>query len=366
MNDKKIIFLIIAFLVLSPIAAFGKYLPSPGAVYVMSNSPDGNEIVVFDRNFRGRLAYAGSYETFGFGAGDKIDPLGSQGALILSPNNHWLFAVNAGSNDISVFRVWRYGLKWVGNFPSGGEFPVSLTLYHNLLYVLNAGQDGVNPGITGYKLNRHGKLTPLEESTRQLDDGGYHQIGFSPYGDALIVTKGNPTGEILVFAVDEEGLPDIEPTITPSAGDVPFSFIFDRRGHLLVAEAGSGAVSSYILQEDNTLDVIDATVGNGNNATCWIAGTWYGTVFTANTASDNISSYKVNPGNGKLRLLTAIAGQGNKPIDIAITPNGKFLYALNATDGSVGSFRIFPNGNLKEIGTVSGLPPVIAQGIAAR
>jgi 6-phosphogluconolactonase len=366
MNGKKIIIILIALLALSPMAAFGKDSASVGAVYVMSNRPEGNEIVVFDRNFRGQLTLADTYGTWGSGSGGGIDPLGSQGALILSPNKRWLFAVNAGSNDISVFRVRRHELKWIGNFDSGGLFPVSLTFYHNLLYVLNVGQGGDGPNITGFKLNRHGELTPLEESTRLLGNGGFHQVGFSPHGDALVVTKGNPTGEILVFAVDEEGVPDAEPTITPSAGVVPFSFIFDRRGHLLVTEAGSGAVSSYDLIDDNTLEVINASVANGNNATCWIAGTWFGTVFTANTGSNNISTYKVKAGTGILHLLKANAASGNKPIDMAITPNGKFLYVLNAFDGTVGAFRIFSNGNIKDLGTILGLPPQFAQGIAVR
>lgn len=366
MNGKKIVIFLVSLLVMSPMAAFGKDSASVGAVYVMSNHPEGNEIVVFDRNSQGQLTLADSYGTWGSGSGGDIDPLGSQGALILSPNKRWLFAVNAGSNDISVFRVRRHELRWIGNFDSGGQFPVSLTLYHNLLYVLNAGQDGDGPSIVGFKLNRHGELTPLEGSTRLLGNGGFHQVGFSPHGDALIVTKGDPTGEILVFAVDEEGLPDVEPTMTPSAGVVPFSFIFDRRGHLLVAEAGSGAVSSYDLLEDNTLEVINASVVNGNKATCWIAGTWFGTVFTTNTASDNISTYRIMAGTGMLHLLKADAASGNKPIDMAITPNGKFLYVLNASNGSVGGFRIFPDGNIKDLGTVSGLPPQFAQGIAAR
>ena len=366
MNGKKVIIILIAILVFSPMAAFGQGSILTGAVYVMSNHPEGNEIVVFDRNFRGRLTPAGSYGTWGLGSGGGIDPLGSQGALILSRNNRWLFAVNAGSNEISVFRVRRHGLKWIGNFDSGGTFPVSLTFYHNLLYVLNAGRDGDGPNITGYKLNRYGELTPLKGSTRLLGDGGFHQVGFSPYGDALIVTKGDPTGEILVFTVDEDGLPDTIPTVTPSAGLVPFSFIFDRRGHVLVTEAGSGAVSSYDLQEDNTLEVIDASVQNGNSATCWIAGTWFGTVITANTASDNLSTYRVKAGNGNLRLLKDKAALGNKPIDMAVTPNGRYLYVLNATDGSVGAFRIIPNGTIIHLDTVIGLPPQFAQGIAAR
>lgn len=365
----KIFFVILAaLLALAPIASYGDDdRDSTGAVYAMTNGPEGNRIVAFDRDGFGRLTLDGTYDTGGLGIGGGIDPLASQNALVLSSNNRWLFAVNAGSDTISVFRVQRHGLKLVGAFESGGAIPVSLASYHNLLYVLNAGEDGVAPNITGFRLNRRGNLVPLEGSTRELPGNGFHQVGFTPHGDRLVVTKGGADADVLlVFAVDEDGLTDAAPTVSPSAGAVPFSFIFDRRGHLLVAEAGSGAVSSYAILDDNTLEIIDGSVGNGNLATCWIVGTWYGAVFTANTASDNISSYLVRSADGSLKLQKAIAGAGNKPIDMAVSRNGRFLYALNAADGTVGAFRISHNGGLEDLGTIEGLPPEYAQGIAAR
>lgn len=365
MNSKRFFVILTALLALVPMTAFGGNLPSAGAVYVMTNAPEGNRVVVFERNFRGRLTLTDSFDTAGEGSGGGIDPLGSQGALILSANQRWLIAVNAGSDTISVFRVRRNALDLVGSFDSGGAFPVSLALHRNLLYVLNAGQD---PNITGFKLNRHGDLTPIPDSTRSLGPGGFHQVGFNPRGDTLVVTQGDPDGEnaILVFDVDEDGLPDAVPATTPSAGLVPFGFIFDWRGHLIVAEAGSGAVSSYNILPDNKLEVIDASVSNSNNATCWIAGTWFGIVFTANTGSNNISSYKVRAANGQVRLREEDAATGNKPIDMATTASGLYLYVLNAADGSVGAFRVLPFGFLKDLGTVAGLPPLYAQGIAVR
>ena len=172
--------------------------------------------------------------------------------------------------------------------------------------------------------------------------------------------------ENLNFATDEEGQPDTEPTISQSDGLVPFGFVFDRRGHLLVAEPGSGTVSSYAIRQDYTLEIIDASVADGNRATCWIAGIWFGAVFTDNTGSDNVSSYTVKASNGSLDLREAVAASGNKPIDMAVTDNGKYLYILNAEEGTVGAFRISPKGGLEDLGTVEGLSLGYAQGIVAR
>lgn len=368
MKSKRFVLILSVLLTLVPLAAFGGPRFPAGAVYVMSNAPEGNQVVVFERNFRGRLTLTDSYDTAGLGSGGGIDPLGSQGSLILSRNQRWLIGVNAGSNEVFVFRVRRHGLDLAGNFDSGGNFPVSVALYRNLLYVLNADPNGGAPSITGFKLNRWGELTPLEGSTRTLAPGGYHQVGFNPSGDTLVVTQGSPTGTntILVFGVDEDGLPDAAPTISPSVGVVPFGFVFDWLGHLIVSEAGSGAVSSYDIQDDHTLAVIDASVPNGNRATCWIVRTWFGSIFTANTGSDNLSRYQVNFGTGQISLNDAEAATGNKPIDMAVIRSGIFLYVLNAADGTVGAFRISPFGFMEDLGTFPGLPLLFAQGIAAR
>jgi 6-phosphogluconolactonase len=143
-----------------------------GVVYSMTNNPDGNAIIEFNRAVDGTLTYAGEYATGGLGTGPGLlvpgDPLGSQNALIRK--HQWLFAVNAGSDEISVFRIRRQGLTLVDKVSSGGDYPVSLTAHEDLLYVVNAGGDG---SITGFTIGPHGKLTPLPGSTRSLDATPY-------------------------------------------------------------------------------------------------------------------------------------------------------------------------------------------------
>src|SRR5438132_381780 len=64
------------------------------------------------------------------------DPLASEGALIISHGNRFLFAVNAGSNQISVLKINKSGLQLVDIVSSGGSRPISLALHDDLLYVL--------------------------------------------------------------------------------------------------------------------------------------------------------------------------------------------------------------------------------------
>src|SRR5512143_2228425 len=144
---------------------------SIGAVYTLTNSAAGNEVLIFNRAVDGTLTAAGSVSTGGLGTGAG---LGSQGALTLSANQRWLFAVNAGSNELSVFAVSPHGLTLVDKVASGGVLPISVTHYRDIVYVLNAGGSG---NITGFTLRRRGKLTPIANSTRNLSNNG---IGAAP------------------------------------------------------------------------------------------------------------------------------------------------------------------------------------------
>src|SRR5438128_5360208 len=104
-----------------------------GAVYVMTNQVN-NAVAVFLRTARGALTPAGEFSTGG--AGDPVphgmdpatDPLASQDALILGHGNQFLFAVNAGSNQISVLRVGMLDLTLVDVVNSGRDYLLDTSL----------------------------------------------------------------------------------------------------------------------------------------------------------------------------------------------------------------------------------------------
>src|SRR5579862_8045828 len=97
-----------------------------GPVFVMTNAANGNEIVTYQRNADGSLQQGPSVRTGGRGSGGVTDPLGSQGSLTLSRDGSLLFAVNAGSGDISVFRVHGSNLALIDRVPCGGSEPVAV------------------------------------------------------------------------------------------------------------------------------------------------------------------------------------------------------------------------------------------------
>src|SRR5262245_11447245 len=159
--------------------------PPQGHVYAMTNATSANEIVVFDRDAQGKLTMNTKVATNGKGTGQALE---SQGSLVMSKNGKWLFAANAGTNDISVFQVSASGLTLTDTLASGGTKPVSIAFDDDVLYVLNAGTPN---NISGFTLNQQGQLTAIANSIKPLSAGSTSpgQIAFSPDGGLLVVTE---------------------------------------------------------------------------------------------------------------------------------------------------------------------------------
>lgn len=340
-----------------------------GAVYTMTNDMTHNAAAVFSRDPDGTLTPLGHFFTGGRGTGGG---LGSQGAVALSPGRWWLYVVNAGSNDISTFRVRDDGLHLVGRVPSGGERPISVTVHGRLLYVLNAGGAG---NITGFHVAPGGQLHPLPASTRPLSGGATQpaQVSFSPDGSALVVTE-KATNRIDTYLLDRWGRAGA-PMVHASAGQTPFGFAFDLQGRLFVSEAFGGmpdasALSSYRVSDAGHLQTISPSVRTTETAACWVVVTGDGRyAYATNTGSSSVSGYRISS-SGMITLLDAdgVTGQtaaGSRPIDAALSRGSRFLYVLSAGTNDISAFAIGRDGALSPLGHVGGLPAG-ASGLAAR
>jgi 6-phosphogluconolactonase len=339
--------------------AFAMTSAAVGAVYVLSNEASGNAVLAFPRFANGTLGAPAAYPTGGLGSGGG---LGSQGALVLSDGNRWLIGVDAGSSEVSVFRVLVGGLTLTDRQASGGSFPISVTIRGDIVYVLNAGDDG---NITGFRLSPSGTLAPLAGSTRPLSGTGTGpaQVEFSPNGRLLVVTE-KATNLILTYRVAPGGLTS-GPMIHPSVGATPFGFAFAGHDRLIVSEAFGGApdasaMSSYRLI-DGVPSVVSASVGTTETAACWVVVTNNRRfAYTTNTGSGSITGYLIEP-DGQLVILspdgvTASTGPGSSPLDADLSIDSRFLYVLNGGTNEVGAFQLGVRGRLFPIAAASGLP----------
>lgn len=337
------------------------------AVFVQLNDPSGNSIASYRRAENGTLSPAGVFPTGGLGGratGAPSDPLASQDSLVYNREHSLLFAVNAGSDTISVFQVSGASLSLRQVLPSGGQFPASIAVSDDLVYILDAGGPG---SIQGYHIDDQ-RLSPIPGSNRTLGQSNGNppgflsspaQIGISPDGHKLVVTTKFGGNSVDVFTIDENGRPSATPAVTPVANG-PFPFNFTPSGLLVLVTAGNSSVATYRINEDGTLALVSGPVSDGQRAACWIAFA-RGYYFAANTASNNLSSYRINE-DGAVVLVNPVAATGISGA-IDLTASGRYLYVQAGSASTVEAFAVNSNGSLTWVGSVPTGPN--QEGIAA-
>jgi Lactonase, 7-bladed beta-propeller len=323
-----------------------------GAVFVQTNDTTGNQIVTYRRGSNGRLIFASRRDTGGLGTaltGAVVDKLASQGSLAYDPGDHVLVALNAGSNSITEFQVDGTQLSDRETVPSGGSIPVSVTASGGRIYVLNAGGVGSVQGFRTGSLHRIPRsarslnLTP-NLTPQFLNTPG--QIGLTPNGRHLVVTTKSNGSSIDVFRVSAEGALSAAPAVTAAANPVPFGFTFDAAGDLVVAEAGTNALTTYTIHADGSVSE-RASVTNGQAALCWVtrAGRFF---FGANAGSGTVTGYTISGG------VPGIVGETSTDagtIDLAPTPDGAFLYVETGGSDVLDAFAVRGDGSLAFTGS---------------
>jgi len=333
------------------------------AVFAMTNAADRNEVIAYARAENGSLREVHKFLTGGRGSGGNTDPLASQGSLTLSQDQAFLFAVNAGSGDISVFFVNGSRLFLVDKEPSGGSEPNAIAQHGDLVYVVNTGGSS---SVAGFRF-KGGHLFPIKNSLAFLstNTSGAASIAFSPNGQFLTITE-RLTNDIDVFKVKADGT--LSPiVINPSAGPGAFAVTFAPDGAAIVSETGpenvtnGSAVSSYAVLANGTLSAISTSVATLGAANCWNVVTPDGRfVYVSNSASASISGFAISTTGALTPLGGTVVGEnpgGATNLDIAVSSDGKFLYTLNSGNGTIGIFAIQKDGSLINVGTAGGIDP---------
>ena len=335
-------------------------------VYTLNNQSADNRVLRFSVQ-NGALTPVDSFDTHG--TGDPTIAGSIQSSIAVSGDQRFLFTVDAGSNEVTAFRVSNGTLTFADKQPAGGTKPVSLAVRGDLLYVLNTGSSS----ISGFRVNPDGTLTAIPHSTQPLSSTGPvgpAQIGFDETGRVLIVTE-KATNKIDTFTLDASGVAS-EPNVQASAGKTPFGFAITASNVAIVSEAfggagGLGAATSYVVDGPGTLAQVATSVPDRNSAPCWIVITRDGRfAFASNTASATISTYAVD-GRGGLSLTTSdgiSAHTDAGPIDMALSPNDASLFVLNARAHTINALTVGTGGTLTNSSTATGLPAG-AVGLAA-
>jgi 6-phosphogluconolactonase len=353
-----------------------------GTVYTIDNATPTNHVLEYQSGPNGVLTLVGTFSAEGAGTGSA---LASQGAIQLTQDGHWLLAVDAGSDQITVFQVSGGSLSVADVVGSQGSTPISLTVNNNsnVVYVLNSA----TPNIAGFALSNNGQLTFIQGSVQPLSgipSSSPEEVGFvsstpsaSPgpgqappggSGSILVVTE-KAANVIDTYTVSKSGVASA-PTVIPSDGGGPYGFTTTQRGYLVLTEAGTGSLSSYAVSNAGGLRTLSGAIpdfGNAGGATapapCWVAVSNNGQFAYADNAHvGTISVYGIS-GTGTLSLVSSVSAHINVPsLDLAVSGNNQFLYALNG--GQITTFQLYPDGSIAQVSTIGGVP-ASATGLAA-
>jgi 6-phosphogluconolactonase len=318
-----------------------------GSLYTQTNDPSGNALQRFDRAGDGSLTPAGTFPTGGAGLATLG---GRQGAVELSGDGRALYAVNAGSDSVSVFRTRHHGPRLLQTVASGGVAPASIAADGGRVYVLNSGG---TPNVAAFWRRFDGSLAPIPGGTRELAPGalGAAQVSVTPDGRSLVVTE-RVANRLETLPLDFLGRPGA-PVVTASSGTVPFGFGISPQGTIVVSEAGLSTVSSYRAGAHGALRNITASLAVGQGAACWVAVSPSGRFAYTGNASGSISGFAIEH-DGSLEAVSTTA-LSPSPRDLDFDASGRYLDAVSpgtaATGGQVTTYRVGHDGSLTVVGT---------------
>ncbi|GAA2136120.1 hypothetical protein GCM10009760_15370 [Kitasatospora kazusensis] len=340
------------------------------AVFVQTDDPAGNQIVAYRRADDGRLTQAGTYDTNGLGgvlAGSVADHLASQGSLTYDTRHALLYAVNAGSDTVSVFSVDGDRLTLRQVVGSGGRFPVSVAVHDDVVYVLNALDGGSVQGYTVHDGRLHeqadwNRCLGLDPDATPQFTNTPGQVGFTGEGSQLVVTTKANGSNLLVFGLDHSGAPAESPVVTNLPGAVPFAFVPNGEHGLFLTEAGTNAVATFTVHRDGTATQ-EAFAATGQSATCWIVAV-HDLLYASNAGSSTLSGFRASD---RGRRLTPLGNTPTDPgtVDAAVSPDGHYLYAQTGVNGIVDEFAVNDDGSLTPLGSQPVPRAVGGEGIVA-
>ncbi|MBZ5509368.1 MAG: beta-propeller fold lactonase family protein [Acidobacteriia bacterium] len=369
-------------------------------LYVETNdfNLDSNAVLAYRINpFDGGLTLLGIFPTRGTGQDNfdvRLGPDDHDNEIVLSPNKKFLFAVNAGSNTIAVFKVHRSGrLTHVEGspFPSEGVTPVSLGLAGDKLVVLNAnnnnGKDtkpnNALANYTTFRVSKNGSLAHIPGSVEVAGDSNPVQVAMAPNGrvvfgmDLFAVPYAGPQifpflparGSVLeAFHFSKNGslqrspgTPFLAPpnsrliTSDPGTGYFLGLLAHPRRPILYAGEAITNRLAVYTYDDAGTLNFVTDSPSLGL-ATCWIAmGKGARFLYTSDAASNQVGVWSLNDPLSPVNiqeLSLKLVGTPPAPVppaefatvnfQLSVDPSGRFLYVTNHAAAQTD----YPGGNV--------------------
>jgi len=310
--------------------------------------------------------------------------------VAVHPNGKYLYAVNeAGqSSMVSAFAIDAANEKLIplNQLPALGADPCYISFDRSGKYVFIANYSSGNivvfPILPDGKLGEHTALVQnagtLGPNKERQEGPHAHWIEASPDNRFLLVADLG-LDEVLLYHFDAATgsvAPNQPAFIKLKAGAGPRHIGFHPNGKFVFA---AGEVDSTVtsfsfdakkgaLKQIAVLSTLPADY-SGRNDVAEIAVHPNGKfLYVSNRGHDSIAVFAIQPGKGTPALVAHVSTGGKEPRHFAIDPTGKFLLAENQFSDNVAEFHIDPRtGKLTPTGEVISVPsPVCLQFVPAK
>lgn len=320
------------------------------AVYFITNA-DHNSVVSIPIDSNGLLTGKASLTATGGrglsgrradGTPAAPDSLFSQDALTVV--NDLLFAVNAGSNTLSLFKISDDNaclLTPIGSPQStGGEFPIAVT-YSDKLNTACVVNGGAIDGVSCFSVSRRTGLSPLDASPRRLGisqmtpavaGATVSDIHFTTDSSSLLVTvKGNAatniTGFLAVYPVVDHRVSQVAVKSTPQGTGVLFGAAPLDANRIIVADPSfGGAAVLTINPASNDVSTASLITAVNSSAICWVAyAPRTGSAYLTDAAQNRV--VEVDTATGEIVKTLQLVNDNIGMFDSVV--GGDFFYALS-------------------------------------
>jgi 6-phosphogluconolactonase len=271
----------------------------------------------------------------------------------------------AQPNTITAFQINSDGsLAQLGDSPfaTGGQgyqgpiksMAIVRTQAGPILYAANGG----DPSIAAFTINSdNGNLVPISGSPFSLNDSsGTYDIAASPNGKYLFVTNQAAT-VIHVFGVSAESgmIREIAGSPFATGANISGLWVTTNGRFLLAGDQSANAVQVFAINGSGAISQVPGSPFAANATVSDVRSNCGSNhVFAADNGSDLIDAYTLST-DGSLTpapgspFYNGANGSGSNSFDLAISPNGKFLFTTDSFAGDVTSFAIERNGALSPV-----------------
>lgn len=331
---------------------------APG-FFTTSNNAVENQLIRYQSGASGVFTETGRFATGGRGTGRN---LGAADSVAISQDRRWLVTNNAGSDQVSVFRLGARGPRLTEVRDSGGKLPLSIAVSGRRVYVLNSGSGDV----ASFRLTATGRLVPLGDgAVRPLTSAGAlaTDLGVTADGRFLVIAE-RGVDHLTSYAIGRGGVLAQTSQSVATVAKTPFALSF-RGGVVYVTFAGQGpeqsAVAAYRPNRQGLLTPLGEPVFSMQTAACWAALSprrWL--LYTANAGSHTLTGLRLGA-RGGLGLLnpdgiSVVTGSGNNPRDMSFSQDGKTLAVILSGEHAMALYRLGSGGVLTLWQTVTGVP----------